>query len=83
MRLRNKIEEIREYSARKLIKLKCDLDYKKFKREGYRQQIMQRIVFDGDFDGTYEIKDNTRFLIEDWILNEQRDKYWWKSIPKF
>jgi len=82
MSLQNKIQEIRERSARKLIKLKCDLDYKKFKREGYRQQLRQRIVFNENFDST-EVRIELNLLIIDWINNEQGDKYWWKSIPKF
>jgi len=83
MSLQNKIQEIRESSARKLIKLKCDLDYKKFKKEGYRQRIRQRIVSDASFDGVLDAKDNTRFLTRKWINTEQGEKYWWKSIPNF
>jgi hypothetical protein len=83
MSLINKIDEIREYSAKKLIKLKCDLDYKKFEREGYRQQLRQRIVFNEDFDSIRDIKIDTFSLVRERIYNEQGGKYWWKSIPEF
>jgi FAD synthase len=78
MSLKKKIEEIRGHSARKLIKLKCDLDYKKFERQIIRQQLRKRIVFGENFNSNSDIKDSTRFLIREWSNNEQGEKYWWK-----
>jgi hypothetical protein len=83
MSLKKKIEEIRERSARKLIKLKCDLDYKKFERQIIRQKLRQKIVFNDGFDSTRELRLELNLLVRNRIHNEQGDKYWWKSIPKF